>query len=253
MFPGDAPVFCPSAPTGSFFSMHPHLQTRTVEFPVEGGGKAAGFEARPSGAGSYPGVLVVQEWWGLNEHIQDVAQRLATEGFVALAPDLYEGKTTKDPNLAAAWMSALDPEKAVRILLAGLRFLQEKEPIYAEHVGVIGFCMGGSYALLLACRAPALKAAVPFYGDLPDPLEQVKNIRCPVLFIAGGKDRWINSAKVEKLKKAFQQFGIHGEVRIYPEADHAFFNDTRPDVYNPAAAQDAWMRTIALLNRTLKR
>lgn len=232
--------------------MHPHLQTRTVEFPVEGGGKAAGFEARPSGAGSYPGVLVVQEWWGLNEHIQDVAQRLATEGFVALAPDLYEGKTTKDPNLASAWMSALDPEKAVRILLAGLRFLQEKEPIYAEHVGVIGFCMGGSYALLLACRAPALKAAVPFYGDLPDPLDQVKNIRCPVLFIAGGKDRWINSAKVEKLKKAFKQFGVHGEVRIYPEADHAFFNDTRPDVYNPAAAQDAWTRALGLLSRTLK-
>ena len=232
--------------------MHPHLQTRSVEFPVEGGGKVSAFEARPSGAGSYPGVLLVHEWWGLNEHIQDVAERLAAEGFVALAPDLYDGKVTKDPDLASAWMSALQPEQAIRMLLAALRFLQEKEPVYAEHIGVIGFCMGGSYALLLACRASALKAAVPFYGDAPDPIDQVKNIRCPVLFIAGGKDRWINSAKVEKLKKAFERFGIPGEVRVYPEADHAFFNDTRPDVYHPAAAQDAWTRALGLLSRTLK-
>ena len=232
--------------------MNPHLQTRMVEFPVEGGGTASAFEARPSGAGACPGIIVVQEWWGLNDHIKDVAQRLAGEDFVALAPDLYKGKVTKDPNQASAWMAALDREEAIRTLLGAVRFFQEKEPIYAEHIGVIGFCMGGSYALLLACRAPALKAAVPFYGDHPDPIDQVKNIRCPVLFIAGGKDRWINAAKVQKLKEAFQQYGVHGEVRVYPEADHAFFNDTRPEVYNSAAAQDAWMRAVGLLSRTLK-
>ena len=232
--------------------MHPHPQTRMVEFPVEGGGSAVAFEARPSGAGAYPGVIVVQEWWGLNDHIRDVAQRIAAEGFVTLTPDLYKGRVTKDPNQASAWMAALDREEAMRILLGTLRFFQEKEPIYAEHIGVVGFCMGGSYALLLACRTPALKVAVPFYGDHPDPIDQVKNIRCPVLFIAGGKDRWINAPKVQKLKEAFQQYGVHGEVRIYPDADHAFFNDTRPDVYNPAAAQDAWTRALGLLSRTLK-
>ena len=232
--------------------MHPHLQTRMVEFPVEGGGTASAFEARPSGAGPCPGVILVQEWWGLNDHIKDVAQRLAGEDFVVLAPDLYRGKVTQDPNQASAWMAALDREEALRILLGALRFFQEKEPIYAEHIGVVGFCMGGSYALLLACRAPALKAAIPFYGDLPDPIDQMKTIRCPVLFIAGGKDRWINSAKVQKLKEAFHLFGVHGEVRIYPDADHAFFNDTRPDVYNPAAAQDAWTRALGLLSRMLK-
>ncbi len=232
--------------------MHSHLQTRTVEFAVEGVGKTAAFEARPGGAGSYPGVLVVQEWWGLNDHIRDIAGRLAAEGFVALAPDLYQGKTTKDPNLASAWMAALDREHAMKILLAALRFLQEKEPVYAEHVGVLGFCMGGSYALLLACRAPALKAAIPFYGDLPDPLDQVSQIRCPVLFIAGGKDRWINAAKVDKLRKAFQQYGTQAEIRVYPDADHAFFNDTRPEVYHASAAQDAWTRALGLLSRTLK-
>ena len=232
--------------------MHGHLQTRTVEFPVEGGGKATAYEARPGGAGSYPGVVVVQEWWGLTHHIRSICDRLAHEGFVAIAPDLYQGKTTTDPDLASAWMSALDREEATRILLGAIRFLQEKEPIYAEHLGVIGFCMGGGLALLLACRTTALKAAVPFYGDLPDPIEQMKNIRCPVLFFAGGKDRWINAEKVARLKQAFQQYGIHGEVRVYPDADHAFFNDTRPEVYNPAAAQDAWMRAIGLLSRTLK-
>jgi carboxymethylenebutenolidase len=232
--------------------MHGNLQTRMVDYPVEGGGKASAYEARPGGAGPQAGIIVVQEWWGLNDHIKDIAHRLAHEGFVALVPDLYKGRVTSDANLASAWMQALDREEAVRILLGAVRFLQEKEPTYAEHIGVIGFCMGGSFALLLPCRTAAIKAAVPFYGDLPEPIDQVKNIRCPVLFIAGGKDRWINTAKVEKLKKAFQQYGVNGEVRVYPEADHAFFNDTRPEVYNAAAAQDAWTRALGLLSRTLK-
>ena len=223
-----------------------------VEFPVEGSGKVACYEARPGGAGSYPGIIVVQEWWGLTDHIRSICDRLAHEGFVAIAPDLYQGKSTTDAKLASAWMAALDPEQAMRILQGGIRFLQEKEPLYAEHIGVMGFCMGGSLALLLACRTTALKAAVAFYGDLPEPIDQLKNIKCPVLFIAGGKDRWINSEKVERLKKAFQLYNAHGEVRVYPDADHAFFNDTRREVYNPAAAQDAWMRAIGLLSRTLK-
>jgi carboxymethylenebutenolidase len=232
--------------------MQAHLNTRTVEFPLEGGGKASAYEARPGGSGSYPSVIVVQEWWGLNGHIRSICDRLAHEGFVAIAPDLYEGKVTADPNLAATWMQALDREQAIRILLGAIRFLQEKEPTYAEHIGVIGFCMGGSFALLLPCRSAVIKAAVAFYGDLPDPIDQIRNIKCPVLFIAGGKDRWINAEKVSRLKQAFQQFGVHGETRVYPDADHAFFNDTRPEVYNPAAAQDAWMRAVGLLSRTLK-
>jgi len=232
--------------------MHVNLQTRMVEFSVEGAAPASGYEARPAGAGAYPGVIVVPEWWGLNEHIKDIARRLAAEGFMVLAPDLYGGKVTSDPNLAASWMAALDREAAVRILLGALRFLQEKEPIYAEHIGVVGFCMGGSYALLLACRAPAIRVAIPFYGDHPDPLDEVRNIRCPVLFIAGGKDPWINAAKVKKLEKAFEQYQVNAEVRVYPDADHAFFNDTRPEVYNAAAAQDVWTRALGLLSRTLK-
>jgi carboxymethylenebutenolidase len=228
-----------------------NIQTRMTEFSVEGGGTASAFEARPSGAGAYPGVLVVQEWWGLNEHIKDVARRLAGEGFVALAPDLYGGKVTSNPTEAGVWMQQLDREAGIRILLGGLRFLQEKEPIYAEHIGVIGFCMGGSFALLLACRA-SLKAAVPFYGDLPEPIDQLKNIHCPVLFFGGAKDQWINAAKIERLKKAFHEYGVNGEVRVYPDADHAFFNDTRPEVYNAAAAQDAWTRALGLFSRTLK-
>ncbi len=231
--------------------MQANIQTRMVEFSVEGG-TAAAYEARPSGAGAYPGILVVQEWWGLNEHMKDITRRLAAEGFVALAPDLYGGKVTSDPKQAGAWMAELDREAAVRNLLAALQFLQEKEPIYAEQIGVIGFCMGGSYALLLACRTPTLKAAVPFYGDHPDPIDQVKNIRCPVLFFGGAKDQWINASKTDQLKKAFQQYGVNGEVRIYPDAGHAFFNDTRSDVYNAPAAQDAWTRALGLFSRTLK-
>ncbi|OFW00714.1 MAG: hypothetical protein A3G20_02395 [Acidobacteria bacterium RIFCSPLOWO2_12_FULL_59_11] len=227
------------------------MQTRMVEFSVEGK-TASAYEARPSGAGAYPAILLVHEWWGLNEHIKDVARRLAAEGFVALAPDLYGGKVTTDPNQAAAWTAALKSEEGIRILLAALRFLQEKEPIYAEHIGVIGFCLGGGYALLLACRAPSLKAAIPFYGDIPDPIEQVQNIRCPILFFAGSNDQWINAAKVQKLREAFRKHGVQGEIRVYPDADHAFFNDTRPAVYHAAAAQDAWTRALGLFSRTLK-
>src|SRR5688572_30229772 len=142
--------------------MHGKFQNRMVEFPIEGEGKASAYEARPASAGSYPGLIVVQEWWGLNDHIKDIAGRLAHEGFVALAPDLYEGRVTADPQLASAWMQALDRERAVKILLGGIRFLQENEPIYAEHIGVMGFCMGGSFALLLPCRTQAVKVAIPF-------------------------------------------------------------------------------------------
>ena len=100
--------------------MQSHLQTRTIGFVVEGVGSVTAFEARPSGEGSYPGVIVVQEWWGLNDHIRDVAQRLAAGGFVALAPDLYDGKITNDPSLASAWSSALDRERAIHILRGGI-------------------------------------------------------------------------------------------------------------------------------------
>jgi carboxymethylenebutenolidase len=237
--------------------MHGNFQNRMVEFPVPGGGKASAYEARPACAGSYPGVVVVQEWWGLNDHIKDIAGRLAHEGFVALAPDLYRGRVTQDPAQAGAWMRELDRDEALSILLGAISFLQENEPIFAEkpgseHIGVIGFCMGGTFALQLPCRTQAIRVAVPFYGDLPDPIEQIRDIQCPVLFFAAGKDRWINAEKVERLREAFATYGVNGEVRVYPDAEHAFFNDTRPEVYNSAAAQDAWMRTIALLNRTLK-
>ena len=229
-----------------------HLQTRMVEFSLEGGGMASGFDARPVSHGACPAVLVIQEWWGLNDHIKDICCRLAQEGFIALAPDLYEGKVTKDPQQASEWMQQLDHQRCLQILTGGIRFLREKEPLYAEHIGVMGFCMGGSLALLLACREPLLKAAVVFYGDAPEPIDQLKNVRCPVEFLGAGKDPWINAAKIEKIKSAFREYGVRGEVRVYPEADHAFFNDTRPEVYHPNAAHDAWTRAFGLFSRTLK-
>src|SRR5690242_1108724 len=122
--------------------MHGNLQTRTTDFAVEGIGNVGCYEARPGGAGSYPGVIVVQEWWGLNDHIRSICDRLAHEGFVAIAPDLYQGKVAADATQAAALMNALDKEIAIRILQGAIRFLQEKEPLYAEHIGVLGFCMG---------------------------------------------------------------------------------------------------------------
>lgn len=233
--------------------MNSHLQIQTIEFSVSGGETAVAYEARPAGSGAYPGVLVIHEWWGLTEHIQDVTRRLAMEGFVALAPDLYGGKMTNNADEAAELAELQKPDQAIEILQAAMRFLQEKDPVHAQHIGAMGFCMGGTYALLLACRTPSLQAVIPFYGNLPDRVEEIKNIRCPVLFFAGGKDQWINATKVQMLKEAFQNYSVKGEVRVYPEADHAFFNDTRLGNYHAAAAQDAWTRTLGLLSKSLKR
>ncbi len=231
--------------------MHGNVEKKMIEFPFERG-TASAYEARPGGAGSYPAIIVIQEWWGLTAHIKDVAERLAHEGFVALAPDLYQGKTTTDPALAAAWKHDLDPDEVIRTLQGAVRFLQEKEPIYAEHIGVFGFCLGGAYSLLLACRSRDIRAAAAFYGEPPDPIDQVRNIQCPVLFAAGGMDQRIDAGMVGRLQEAFEKHGVQGEVRVYPEAGHAFFNDTRPEFYDPAAAQDAWMRAVGLFSRILK-
>ena len=154
-------------------------------------------------------MLVIQEWWGLNEHVKDICCRLAQKGFIALAPDLYDGKFTQDPQQAGEWMQPLD-RSAPSDPQSEIKLLQEKEPLYAEHIGVMGFCMGGSLALLLACREPSLKAAVPFYGDAPEPIEQLKNIRCPVLFFGAGKDQWIRlpPRQNDRLKKAFVEYGV---------------------------------------------
>lgn len=209
-----------------------------------------GFLARPDGGGNGAGVIVIQEWWGLNEHTKDIARRWADEGFTALAPDLYDGTVTKDPQEASRLMHALSPEHGISILNAAVDKLAATEGVDPNRIGANGFCMGGSFTLLLACRNSKIKAAAPFYGDIPSD-EDLTNLSCPVLFVGASKDGWITVDKMEGLRRSLEKLGKQGEVKIYEGADHAFFNNTRPEVYDAEAAADAWQRVTAFFRETL--
>ncbi|MBI4588154.1 MAG: dienelactone hydrolase family protein [Candidatus Rokubacteria bacterium] len=207
--------------------------------------------ATPPGPGPFPAVIVIQEWWGLDDHIKDVAERYAREGYVSLAPDLYHGNVTKDPNEAGKLMGALKREEAVKDLLGAVAHLKAMKEVRADRIGVTGFCMGGSYALLLPCRTKDIRAAAPYYGEIPDEAT-LRNLAAPILYIYGDADFWITKDEVGRLEATLKKLNKPGDVTIYPGAPHAFFNDTRKDVYRQTEAQDAWRRTLDLFAKHLK-
>ena len=215
------------------------------------GQKVSAYLAPPSGSGPFPAVIVIQEWWGLNAHIRDVADRYAKQGYVALAPDLYHGKVTDDPNEAGKLMGALNRDDAIKDLVGGIQYLKSQKTVQADRIGVTGFCMGGSFALLLPCKTKEIKAAVPYYGEVPD-AATLQALASPVFYLYGDADFWITRDDVRRLEDALKKFGKPGEVKIYPGAPHGFFNDTRTDVYRTAEAQDAWRRTLDFFAKHLK-
>lgn len=221
-----------------------------IEFK-RNGQQVGAYLATPTGAGPAPAVIVIQEWWGLNEHIKNVAERYAGEGYVALVPDLYHGKVTADPNEAGKLMAALNRDEAVRDLLGAIQRLKAMKEVRGDRIGVTGFCMGGSYALLLPCRTKEIRAAAPYYGEIPDEAA-LRNLACPILYVYGDADFWITKDEVKRLEASLKKLGKAGEVKIYPGAPHAFFNDTRKDVYRQTEAQDAWRRTLDFFAKYLK-
>lgn len=229
------------------------LKDTMVQYPGDGVTVRA-YLVGPNTRTPKPAVIVVQEWWGLNEHIKDIARRYAKEGYVAIAPDLYSrlgNKVTADASEAGRLMNALQQPDGLKDLDATVAYLKTVPGVDASKVGVTGFCMGGSYALLLPCNNPAIKAAVPFYGQVPNPDTPLQKLACPVLYIYGEDDGWITKADVQRLANALKKYGKAGEVKTYPGAQHAFFNDTRKDVYKPAEAKDAWMRATAFFKQHL--
>jgi carboxymethylenebutenolidase len=211
--------------------------------------KVEAFVARPDDVEKAPAMIIVHEWWGLTPHIEDIAQRFAKEGFIAVATDLYEGKTTKDAQEASKLMGSLKQEDGLARLQVVLKQLRATPEVTG--VGVTGFCMGGTFALLLACIAK-VDASAPFYGDVPVNTALIGSLSCPVLFIGAENDQWITLEKMNRLDAALKQHGKDGEVRIYEGADHAFFNDTRPEVYSRPDAEDAWRRVIKFFNKHLR-
>lgn len=229
------------------------IASQVVTFPSDGV-TIAGFLARPAETKPRPAIVVIQEWWGVNDHIKDICQRLAREGYVALAPDLYSrlGHTvTSDASEAAKLMQSLQSQHALKDLNAATRYLKQQPIVDPAKVGVIGFCMGGTYALMVAAHNSDVKASVAFYGQVP-PTDSLTYLLCPILFIHGAQDTWVTKAEVARLQQGLKQFGRPGEVVSYPNAGHAFFNDTRPEAYKPNDAQDAWRRALEFLRNHLR-
>jgi carboxymethylenebutenolidase len=226
------------------------VRAEMVEFQSNGS-PMPGYLARPEGDGPFPGVIVVQEWWGLDDHIRDVACRFAAEGFAALAPDLYRGRVTKEPDEAQKLMMALDMNKASQELVKAAEYLAAQPFVAGRGIGAIGFCMGGGLALTLACESPHVRAAAPFYGANPNPVDKVQNLRGPVFAIYAEHDGWANAQVTQQLREALERYGKPHEICVYPGTEHAFFNDTRPEVYHRDAATDAWNRVVRLFREHL--
>jgi carboxymethylenebutenolidase len=220
-----------------------------VEFPSNGN-TASGYLSRPS-SGSGPGVVVIQEWWGLVTHIRDVCDRLAVEGFTALAPDLYHGKTTTEPDEAGKAMMSLQIEQAARDMSGAVDFLIGDGGATGDKVGVTGFCMGGGLALFLAALRPEVAACVPFYGVGPA-VERAdfSKTKANVLGHWGEKDHSYDHATIDELEAKLKAAGVGVEMHWY-DGDHAFFNDTRPEVYNAEAAALVWERSLAFFRSHL--
>jgi carboxymethylenebutenolidase len=226
------------------------MKTEMVSF-ASNGDTTDGFLARPDGDGPFPGVIVIQEWWGLNDNIKDIAQRFANEGFAALAPDIYHGKVTAEPDEAMKAMMATDMNRASKELTKATDYLASQPYTQGRGIGATGFCMGGGLALTLACDSPHIKAVAPFYGANPTPIEKVENIQGPLFVSYAEHDDWAGPAVREALEGALQRFGKQYEIKVYPGTQHAFFNDTRPDAYNEAAAKDSWAKVLELFRANL--
>lgn len=209
-------------------------------------GESTAYVAVPEN-GNGKGVIVVQEYWGLNDHIKDIANRYAEEGFLAVAPDLYRGRVTKDKNEASKLMQNLEIEDGLNTIESALEKAREEYGV--QRFGITGFCMGGTYAMHAACKLEGLSASAPFYGDFPE-ADVLKQLKMPVLFVSGTKDGWINPEKVAELERVADENYLPIDSVKY-EADHAFFNDTRPEVYDKAAAQDAWAKVIDFFDTNL--
>jgi len=229
------------------------ITTQEVSYPGKAGNLKA-YIAHPAGEGARPVVIVVQEWWGLNENIKNIARRFATEGYFAIAPDLYSRQGTQvasDPNTAAQLMGGLKTADGIEDLNSTISWIRAQKDTKSSKIGITGYCMGGTYATLLPCESKEIAAAAPFYGEIPSD-DKLKNLNCPMFYAYGANDGWIQRPDVERLASDLKKFGKKGEAKIYEGCDHGFFNDTRKDVYAPDAARDAWQHTLRLFAENLR-
>ena len=211
-------------------------------------GETTAYVAMPEAASkNTKAVILIQEWWGLNDHIKDIADRYAKEGFIAIAPDLYRGKLATNTEEAAEMMANLAIEDGLNTIKNVIA--KARETYGNLRFGISGYCMGGTYALRASCEIEGISAAAPFYGDIPAE-DILRNLKVPVIFISGTKDEWINPEKVSELESGAAKYNLSVDSVKY-DADHAFFNNTRPEVYDEESAKDAWKKVIEFFNKKL--
>jgi carboxymethylenebutenolidase len=207
----------------------------------------------PKGKGPFPGIIVIHEWWGLNDWIKEEASKLSDQGYVTLAIDLYRGKVATTPEEAHEIMRGVPEDRASRDLKAAYAYLASQSNVKKDRIGAIGWCMGGGYSLDVALLEPDLAADVINYGHLVTDPNEIKKINAPILGLFGGQDRGITPDDVNKFKAEVEKQGKKIDVTIYPDAGHAFENPNNKDGYRPKDAQDAWNKTVAFFESTLKK
>jgi carboxymethylenebutenolidase len=226
--------------------------SKMVSFPSNGT-DGQGYLALPE-SGSGPGVVVIQEWWGLNDQIEEVCDRFASEGFVALAPDIYRGIVTREPDEAQKLMMQLNIEQAAKDLSGAVVYLAAHDAVASKGVGVVGYCMGGALALWLATLQPELvDAVVPYYGVAGWPsTPDWSKLQAPVQGHYAENDDFAGPPAVKALQEALTGLGKEHQFFVYPDTQHAFTNHHRPEVHDEAATEAAWARTVDFLRENVK-
>ena len=207
----------------------------------------------PAGKGPFPAIIVIHEYWGLNDWVKEQASKLSDKGYAALAIDLYRGKIATTPDIAHEIMRGVPEDRAKRDLHAAFEFLASQPNVKKDRIGAIGWCMGGGYSLDVALQEPTLAADVINYGHLATDLDALKKINAPILGSFGGQDHGITPDDVHKFEAALKQLGKPVDIKIYDDAGHAFENPNNKDGYRAADTADAWKRTVDFLAMTLKK
>lgn len=223
----------------------------TISYP-SGNEKVSGYLALPEGAGRKPAVVVIQEWWGLNDFVRAKADHFARQGYVALAADLYRGKVATDPDTAHQLMRGLPEDRAIRDLTAAFDYLRSRDDVEGARIGAVGWCMGGGYSLELALAQPKLAGAVIYYGRLVTDDDKIRGLAVPLLGNFGGLDKGIPSESVREFERKAKAAGKSVDFKIYPDAGHGFASAKEPPVFRAEDAKDADARTDAFFSKLLK-
>ncbi len=207
----------------------------------------------PQGKGPFPAIVVIHEWWGLNDWVKNQASKLADQGYITLAIDLYRGKVATTPEVAHELMRGVPEDRANRDLRAAVEFLKSQANVNKTRLGSIGWCMGGGYSLDVALQEPELAADVINYGHLATETSSLKKINAPILGLFGGKDQGITPDDVHAFEKQMKALGKQVDIHIYPDAGHGFENPVNKDGYRADDAADAWKRTVDFFATNLKK